>query len=69
MNFRTKFRDIEQATLGLATGGAKDLKSEKLRRNAMEEGGSWRRTMSGGEPSVRAENKERNTSQLPRRLW
>jgi len=67
-NFPRKSKDIYQGTLGLATGGAKDLKPEKLGRKPWEEGGSWRRTMSGGEPSIKEENKERNTSQLPQLL-
>ena len=67
-NLHRKSWDTKRATLGLATGGAKDLKPEKLGRNPLEEGGSWRRTRSVGGPSAREENKERNTSQLPRLL-
>jgi len=44
------------------------LKPEKLGRKPLEEGGSWRRTMSGEGPSVREEKRERNTSQLPKVL-
>jgi len=47
-NLRRNSWDTEQATRGLPTGGAKDLNPVKLGRNPLEEGGSWRRTMSGG---------------------
>jgi len=50
-------------------GGAKDLNPWKLGRNPLEDGGSCKRRMSAREgPSVREENKERNTFQLPRLL-
>jgi len=48
--------------------GAKDLKPEKPGRKPFEEGESCKRIISGGGLSVREENKESNTSQLPRLL-
>ena len=44
------------------------MKPAKLGRKPLEKGGSCKRTKSTGEPSTREENKERNTSQLPRLL-
>ena len=44
------------------------MKPEKLGRKPLEEGGSCKRTTSTWGPSAREENKERNTSQLPRLL-
>jgi len=49
-------------------GGGKDLKAEKLGRKALAEAGSGRSTTSTGGLSDSEENKERNTSPLPRLL-
>ena len=63
-----RYWDTYQATQVLATGGANDLKPEKLGRKPLEKGGSCKRIISAGGPSAREANKERNTSQLHRLL-
>ena len=55
-------------TLGLAVGGAKDLKPVKRGRKPLLEGGSCNRTMSAWRVPTREPKRERNTSQLPRLL-
>jgi len=67
-NSRRNSWDTLQATLGPATGGGEDLKPQKGGRKSLEEEGSCNRTISAGGPSALEENKERNTSQLPRLL-
>ena len=52
-NFCKQSRDTEQATLGLAMGGAKDLKPETVGRKPLEERGSCRRRTLAGGPSAR----------------